>query len=221
MARNSPPVVQSKDIATRAQAISQSEETHLSRNVHSTKCRCTPRRAAKEPESRLPRPKVLRIQQRYIAGENQSVIARVEGCDRETVSRIVKSSEMTEYLEQMKEEFRGLVPDALVALRYALQVQRDARIAYDVLRDVGVVLPHQLQVQAAMASELPTVSQVTREWAMRLGMVALERAAVYGSSLPDVEPPAAASALGVKECAKIGPAPNVALPKGGAVPETK
>jgi hypothetical protein len=221
MSQNNPPAVQSKDVVTRVQAISQSKEAHLSRNVHPTKCRSTPRRAAKDPVSRLPRPKVLRIQQRYITGENQSVIARAEGCDRETVSRIVKSCEMVEYLERMKEEFRGLVPDALVALRYALQVQKDARIAYDVLRDVGVVLPHQLQVQAAMASELPTVDQVTREWAMRLGMVALERATVYGSSLPDVEEPVAAKSLGAKECTNVDPAPNVALPDAGAVSDTK
>jgi hypothetical protein len=184
MSRSRPPVVQSKDVASRTQATSQSEETHLSRNSHPTKCRSTPRRAAKEPECRLPRPKVLRIQQRYIAGENQTVIARAEGCDRETVSRIVKSSEMAEYIERMKEEFRGLVPDALVALRYALQAQKDARLAYQVLRDVGVVLPYQLQVQAAVASSLPTEDQGTQEWAMRLGMMAIEKHRIFGTRLP-------------------------------------
>jgi hypothetical protein len=104
----------------------------------SVNCCDMPRTATKRHLSRLPRPKVVRIQQRYIGGENQTQIARAEGCDRETVSRIVRSSEMAEYIEHMKEEFRGLVPDALAALRHTLQTQKDGRIALEILRDVGV-----------------------------------------------------------------------------------
>ena len=100
--------------------------------------RDVPQRAAKTPTSRLPRPKIVRIQQRYVAGQNQTQIAKLEKCDRETVSRIVRSSEMAEYIERMKEEFRGLVPDAIAALRHTLQTQKDGRLAYEVLRDTGV-----------------------------------------------------------------------------------
>jgi hypothetical protein len=52
-----------------------------------------------------------------------------------------KNAEMATYIEQMKEEFRGLVPDALGAIRYALQIQKDARIGHEVLRNVGVAPP--------------------------------------------------------------------------------
>ena len=45
---------------------------------------------------------------------------------------------MAEYIERMKEEFRGLLPDAVTALRHTLQVQKDGRIALEILRDVGV-----------------------------------------------------------------------------------
>jgi DNA invertase Pin-like site-specific DNA recombinase len=85
--------------------------------VRSTGCPKKPHHASK---SRLPRPKVLRIQQRYIAGQNQSTIAKAEGVDRQTVWRIVKSEEMVEYIEAMRAEFRGLVPDAISAVRHAL-----------------------------------------------------------------------------------------------------
>jgi hypothetical protein len=195
MSRTSPPVVQSKDDATRAPDFLQSEATRLTQDVRPTRRHSMPRRAAKEPVSRLPRPKVLRIQQRYIAGENQTVISRAEGCDRETVSRIVKSSEMTEYVERMREEFRGLVPDALVTLRYALQIQKDARIAYDVLRDVGVI-PCEMQGQPAETSGLQTEEYLLRlEWAKRLALMAIEKHVVFGASLPDVQMPTAAKSL--------------------------
>jgi hypothetical protein len=65
-------------------------------------------------------------------------IAREEGHSRQAIARIVRSSEMAEYVERMKEEFRGLVPDALDALRHALQAQKDATSAFEILRNVGV-----------------------------------------------------------------------------------
>jgi hypothetical protein len=186
MSQNRLVVNQSLDVAPPSKRISQSGEVHPAPNARSTKCHVTQRCAAKERVSRLARPKVLRIQQRYISGENQTAIAKAEGCDRETVSRIVKSSEMTEYVERMKEEFRGFVPDALIALRHALQVQKDPRIAYQVLRDVGVVLPRQLQVQLAEASVAKPEDELRREWATKFGLMVLQKHEVYGASLPDV-----------------------------------
>jgi hypothetical protein len=134
MRRAKSPVTQSKNVVPKALPL---VRTGM-RLKPSPKCHDVPHRATNQPVSRLPRPKVVRIQARYIAGENQTHIANAEGCDRETVSRIVKSSEMADYIEQMTEEFRGLVPDALSVIRFALQVQKDARIAYEVLRNVGV-----------------------------------------------------------------------------------
>jgi hypothetical protein len=139
-----------------------------------------PQDAPKAQVSRLPRPKVLRIQQRYIAGENQTQIARLEKCDRETVSRIVRSSEMAEYIERMKEEFRGLAPDALRVLRHALQEQKDARIAYELLRDIGVI------PRKGEASQLPATTPeggMSRQ-AIMVANVLLEAHENFGVDLP-------------------------------------
>jgi len=42
-------------------------------------------------------------------------------------------------VQEMRERFYGLAPDALATIEYAMREQKDARIAYDTLRDVGVV----------------------------------------------------------------------------------
>jgi hypothetical protein len=57
---------------------------------------------------------------------------------RPTIARIVKGEAMQAYVQEMRERFYGLAPDALAAIEYALQEQKDAGIALEVLRDIGV-----------------------------------------------------------------------------------
>jgi hypothetical protein len=123
---------------------------------------------------------------------------KAEGCDRETVSRIVRSSEMAEYIERMKEEFRGLVPDALAALRHTLQTQKDGRIALEILRDVGV---------APRKGEPPQLPATTPEdgysrQAIMIANVLLEAQDNLGVDLP--ENVAAALAKDAQERAEAG-----------------
>src|SRR5215469_2973146 len=75
-----------------------------SRNTHKRRQKpraATPRmivhkqpHTAKARSFRIPEPQAARIVQRYIAGENIRAIAREEGRDRGTVTRIVKSEDM-------------------------------------------------------------------------------------------------------------------------------
>ncbi|HSY66713.1 MAG TPA: helix-turn-helix domain-containing protein [Terriglobales bacterium] len=88
---------------------------------------------------RIPAPQIERIKQRHIMGQSQREIARAEGRSRPTIARIVKSEEMLAYVQEMRERFFGLAPDALATIEFALREQKDARIAYEILRDVGVV----------------------------------------------------------------------------------
>jgi transcriptional regulator with XRE-family HTH domain len=88
--------------------------------------------------SRVPPPQIERIKQRHIIGQSQREIARAEGRSRPTIARIIKGEEMQAYVQEMRERFYGLAPDALAAIEYALQEQRDAGIALEVLRDIGV-----------------------------------------------------------------------------------
>ena len=45
---------------------------------------------------------------------------------------------MQAFVQEMRERFYGLAPDALATIEYALQEQRDATTALEVLRDIGV-----------------------------------------------------------------------------------
>jgi hypothetical protein len=101
-------------------------------------CRTRPRKATKTRGSYLPKPKILRIQQRYLNGQNKTEIAREEKCDRETVARIVKFPEVQNYIAQAQQEFFGLITDAMAAVRHALKVEKNATIGLTVLERTGV-----------------------------------------------------------------------------------
>jgi hypothetical protein len=178
MPRKISSAIQSRNVSTQTPGIVRSR----TRAKRVPECHDVPRTAAKQSVSRLPTPTVVRIQARYVAGENQTQIAKAEGCDRETVSRIVRSSEMVEYIEQMKEEFRGLVPDALNAIRYALCVQKDARIAYEVLRNVGIA-PRSGETEQLPTTPSSAEERVEKQMRMIAGVM-LSRREVFGIELP-------------------------------------
>lgn len=100
--------------------------------------RTHPRKTTKARGSYLPAPKVLRIQQLYVAGENKSEIVKKEKVDRATVARIVQFPEVQDFIAQAQQEFFGLVPDAMAAVRYALRVEKNPTIALAVLERTGV-----------------------------------------------------------------------------------
>jgi len=77
--------------------------------------------------------------QRYISGASIRQIAREEQRDRATVTKIVRSDQMQTFVHEMRERFYGLGFDALGAVQHALQIQKDARIGYQLLTDIGVV----------------------------------------------------------------------------------
>src|SRR5580692_668369 len=84
--------------------------------VRSANHREQPRKTTKARGSYLPVPKILRIQQRYLNGQNKSEIALEENCDRETVTRIVQFPEVQNFIAQAQQEFFGLIPDAIAAV---------------------------------------------------------------------------------------------------------
>jgi len=58
----------------------------------------------------------VRILQKFVAGKTKVDIAREEDIDRETVRRIVRSPELTAYVEEQREVWRG----AMLALGFPL-----------------------------------------------------------------------------------------------------
>jgi hypothetical protein len=179
MSRNTPPEVRSGSAC--AQAIVRSERANLKRS--GTNSRKHPRKTAKPRGSYLPEPKVLRIQERYVGGENMSAIARAEGCDRGTVARIVQFPQVRDFIVQMQQEFYGLLPDAMVAIRHALQVTKDPNVAYRVLEATGVAPHKQERLQIPDASTLAEGGPERQ--AQLIACVLLEGHRVYGTSFPD------------------------------------
>ena len=77
--------------------------------------------------------------QRYIGGESIRQIAQVELRDRATVTKIVRSDEMQAFVQKMRERFYGFAFDAMNAVQHSLRQQNDARLAYRLLSDIGIV----------------------------------------------------------------------------------
>jgi hypothetical protein len=131
MQRNIPRTVRLGSASTR-----RLEQTRLKRSIIN-RCKL-PHKTAKTRGSYLPGPKVLRIQQLYVAGENKSEIAKKEKVDRGTVARILKFPEVRNFIAQAQGEFFGLIPDAMAAIRHALKVENNPTIALAVLERTGV-----------------------------------------------------------------------------------
>ena len=87
----------------------------------------------------VPPPQSARIMQRYVGGESIRQIAREEQRDRATVTKIVRSDEMQAFVQRMRERFYGFAFDAMDAVEHSLKQQNDARLAYRMLSDIGIV----------------------------------------------------------------------------------
>ena len=77
--------------------------------------------------------------QRYVGGQSIRQIAREEKRDRATVTKIVRSDEMQGLVQRMRERFYGLAFDAMDAVEHSLKQKNDARLAYRMLCDIGIV----------------------------------------------------------------------------------
>jgi len=109
---------------------------------------------AKRTRNRVPLPQRERILQKSIAGKSVTQIAREENRNRETVARIVNGAEVRELVRRMRSEVYGLANDAVATVRHALQEQKDARVGYKLLMDIGAIpLPAEAEANAVQARE--------------------------------------------------------------------
>jgi hypothetical protein len=161
-------------------------------------CRTHPRKSTKARGSYLPEPKILRIQQRYLSGQNKTEIAREEKCDRETVTRIVQFPEVQNYIAQAQQEFFGLIPDAMAAVRHALRVEKNALVGLTVLERTGVAAHRGARMQLPGTPE----DGYSRQ-AIMVANVMLEAREQMGVDLgPDIEKALANDAQKSAEAAK-------------------
>jgi len=149
---------------TSTQAIVRSERPHWDHPPK--KSRHSAPSVTKLPCPRIPRPQIERIKQRHIMGQSQREIARAAGRSRPTIARIVKGEEMQAFVQEMRERFYGLAPDALATIEYALREQKDARIGLEVLRDIGV------RPQKGESVQLPATTPTESGYERQLRLIA-------------------------------------------------
>ena len=142
-----------------------------------------------EPIQRKHRPhigtvKMLSIQKRHLAGQSNREIARAERCGRNTVAKIVKAPELQQHLQQVRERIWGMADCAADVLFESIVEGRDPRIAYELLRDIGV-LPRPSQIVYDPNRMQPsTEEQREDQMAHLIGSVMLNRNKVFGIEFP-------------------------------------
>jgi hypothetical protein len=189
-----------------AQAMVRSARANLNRPTSNH--RKHPRKSTKARGSYLPEPKVLRIQQRYVGGENKSEIAKKEKVDRGTVARIVQFPEVQNFTAQAQQEFFGLVLDATAALRHALRVEKNPTIALAVLERTGVTAYRGERMQLPAT---PTESGAERQ-ARLIGSVLFEANQQMGVPLgPEIEEALAKDVEETAETAHVKRKPATAV----------
>jgi len=137
--------------------------------------------------NRIPPVKRIRVMQRYASGENQTSIARQEGINRETVGRIVKSGEMEQFTEEIRESWRGLCEDAIQSVR-RLIASDDRQTVLRVLESNGIIAPQgQVQNFSFNPAPKPSGDERVKELMGAFAAVAIERARVYKTPFPEVQ----------------------------------
>ena len=117
--------------------------------------------------------------QRYISGESLRKIAQAEHRDRATISKIVKSPEVAEYIESLREKFYGALEIAMDSLLDELR-NPDSKtrgwLAYEMLKDGGVV-PNRNQTMES-ESRTPEPEPESEQAAIKRIAVALVQGAI-------------------------------------------
>lgn len=134
----------------------------------------------------MPEPQSQRVLQRFVAGESIRSIARAERRDRATITRVVRSDQMQEYVQNMKERFVGLGCAAMDALEHGLMVEEDSRLAYQLLRDIGVFPSGGQVIQPQNQEPMTDEDARLRQTMIKLAACAIERNRVFKTPLPNI-----------------------------------
>ena len=88
---------------------------------------------------------------------------------------------MQAFVQEMRERFYGLAPDALAAIEYALREQKDAQIGYTMLRDIGVA-PRKGET---LPQPPPTMDERTARQERFIAAVIAQRRKLFDIELPE------------------------------------
>ena len=136
--------------------------------------------------SRIPQIQRLRVMEKYALGQNQTAIASEEKINRETVGRIVKSVEMEQFTEEIRERWRGLCDAAVESVR-RLIAKDDKQTVFRVLETNGIIAPlGQVQNFSSPTAAKPTGDERVKELMAAFAGVAIERARVFKTPFPEL-----------------------------------
>lgn len=76
-------------------------------------------------------------------GDSKRQIAEDLGIARDTVTKILSSAEIDQYVNEGKSELIRLIPDSVTALKKAIHAGKTTEEAQLVLRSTGVLAPEQ------------------------------------------------------------------------------
>jgi hypothetical protein len=140
---------------------------------------------AKKARHRIPPVQRIRVMQRYASGENQTAIARNENLNRESVGRIVKSEEMEQFTEEIRERWRGLCDEAIQSVR-RLIAQDDKQTVYRVLESNGIVAPQGAALNHIQPAAKPSQDDRMKTLRACFADVMMERAKVFKTPFPEL-----------------------------------
>ena len=144
------------------------------------------RKPAEKMRHRIPPSQRFRVMQKYALGHNQTAIASEEKINRETVARIVKSTEMETFTEEIRERWRGLCDAAVESVR-RLIAQDDRQTVFRVLESNGILAPQgQVQSPSAQTAAKPPQDERVKQLTAAFAEVAVERARVFGTPFPEL-----------------------------------
>ena len=127
----------------------------------------------------------MRILQKYVAGKTKADIAKEEGIHRESVRRIVRSPDLTAYVEEKREMWRGLCDPAIEVLRQKLK-EGDKEVALRVLESNGVIPFRATFNHKIHTTTKPTGDERVKTLIEAFAAVAIQRAKVFRTPFPEL-----------------------------------
>jgi len=87
----------------------------------------------------IPMRRVERMKHVYSRGEDIQLTVREEAGNQADVLSMAQSFATRQYIEELLMEVYGLLESAVESIRYALETETDAKLAYRLLVDLGVL----------------------------------------------------------------------------------
>jgi len=160
---------------------------------------------AKRSRNRIPPPQQERIRQKFIAGKGITEISREEGRNRETVAKIVRSDEVREHVLRMRENFYGLSESALEVVGNAIRLNSDAKLAYKLLEDSGVIPAPEERMQIMAETQTKSHREAVLIIMSNLIGSAVFKQRAYGRDCADIEEQLAKAGGRVDENGQVVP----------------